>query len=68
MNHDELMAKAKKAIQDVFGDQSVSQSQTLASLEDLQTDIGAMVMTLEGYEEAELGEDDEDQLSEEDSL
>lgn len=57
--HKELVEKARKAIQDVFGDQSVSQSETLSSLEGLQADIDAMVMTLGGYEEAERDDDDD---------
>lgn len=47
MKHEELLEKAREAIDRVFGDTSVSQSQTRESLEDLRSHIRIQLDTLE---------------------
>jgi len=47
MGNDELLEKAKKAIDDFFSDSSVSAQVTLDGLEDLQSDISIKVEALQ---------------------
>lgn len=56
--HQKLVEAARQAIQAVFGDTTVSQADTLASLEELETDIGAMICSLEIGPE-EIPDDDD---------
>lgn len=46
LSHDELIERAKQAINRVFGDQSVSKETTRESLKDLQDEIDIMLDTL----------------------
>lgn len=45
--HNELFEAAKKAVEDLFGDDSVPQSQTRQDLEQIKEDIDMMLETLE---------------------
>jgi SHS2 domain-containing protein len=45
-DHEELIEQAKKAINDVFGDTSVSRAQVKESLQDLISDIEITLSTL----------------------
>ena len=45
--HDELVEKARKALQDVFDDKSVGAEQTAESLGNLQDEIGTMIESLD---------------------
>lgn len=53
MSHDELVEKAKDAISEVFGDRSVSPSETLASLKDLAGHIDSMRDAIENDQKNE---------------
>lgn len=46
MDHEELVEKAKDAINKVFGDQSVSRRETKESLKDLRDEIDILLDTL----------------------
>ena len=49
--HDELVEKARQAIQDVFGDKSVDQAGTAASLNSLRDEISTLIESLDVGEE-----------------
>jgi hypothetical protein len=46
-SHDDLVEKAKEAVNRVFGDRSVSRTETKESLGDIVSDIEIMLDTLE---------------------
>ncbi len=46
-SHEKLVEDASRAIQQVFGDDSVSKSQTVESLESLKEEIEDMISTID---------------------
>lgn len=46
MNHDELKEAAKSAVNSVFGDRSVGPRTTIDSLEEIASDIDALIDAL----------------------
>lgn len=65
MAHEDLVEKAKNAIDKVFGDKSVDRPTTRESLEELSSHIEAQLNTLDDDDEDNLEddeyEDDEDE-------
>lgn len=58
MNHDELKEKALKAVNAVFGDTSVSQQQTLDSLEEIASEIDTLATGIRADMARETSEDE----------
>lgn len=47
MSHDQLYQRAKEAIDAIFSDTSISQQETINSLETLREEIGIMINSIQ---------------------
>lgn len=47
MTHDELLKRAKSAVEALFSDKSIAKEETIISLSEIQSDIEMYIMALE---------------------